>query len=71
MFQFFLKKYYDVGNVAHYHSINFQNEIRCILGSLKMTQSHKKTKSSFICTVHRGKISIYLFSETIIQHILF
>jgi hypothetical protein len=42
-----LKKYVGVANVVLYRCVNFQNNIRYILGSVKMIKSHKKMKSSF------------------------
>jgi hypothetical protein len=38
-FNFFFEKYHDVGNVALNHSVNFQNNIRHISGSVKITKS--------------------------------
>jgi hypothetical protein len=64
----------DVRNVVLYR-VNFQNEIRYILGSVKIIKSHKKTKLCFICMVYhcsqRTKPQFFIVAKPKIHHILF
>jgi hypothetical protein len=54
-----------MGNIVLYHSIIFLHEIRYILGSVKVTKSHKKDKNKFFVYYSslftEDKILIFLF----------
>jgi hypothetical protein len=70
-----IRKNVDVENVVLHHCVNFHIKIHCILGSVKITKSHKKTKTSFQCTVHHyswtRKSQLIIFAKPKIQHISF